>query len=657
MAQLPCTTTDGRGCQCPDGSDTCDLIPNIVLSRDMLLDLTQTFEDAPNNEIKVTVGTPNIGWGPLTVRGTRYFVCCNDTIYSAAALNTCPNGCTDAPRQLVKQVIYRKEGANMREVERWAGSMTYHPTHGHAHFDDWGVYKLRTIDPNEPDPRRWPIVGNGAKLGFCLMDYGDCASGTYNGSCVDGNGTVILNNIPNKGLGGGNYNCSPVNQGISVGYLDVYGYHLDGMQIPLPAGVCNGNYAIVVEVDPRNFLLETDKADNVMWVPFTLNNQTGATSVAISATGPTTTCDPQNLALQVPQIGTAYIWSNGETTASINPTVSGNYTCTVTTPCGTFAAAPVAVSINMPDAPVGNDMTINAGQTATLNATATTGNVNWFDMPTGGTLLQIGNTYVTPPLNSTTSYWAQANVVTPPVTANVGPDGNNATNGNVNSPGWQIFDVYEHCTLKSALVHTATAGDRTIELQDANGAVLQSQVVNIPTGTSRVNLNFNLTPGVDYRLSTNVYPNLRRMNTGVTYPYTIPNVLSVKDSRYGQQYYYYFFDWEVETQGSTCVSPREEVVVNVTPTSVEQISGNLTSLTVSPNPNQGSFLLDFSTNGRHETTVRINDITGKLVFEKGLGTFSGRHNESINLKDAAKGVYTLQVITNGSVSTRKVVVE
>ena len=36
----------------------------------------------------------------------------------------------------------------------------------------------------------------------------------------------FLEDFPNYGLGGGSYGCSPVSQGISVGYNDTYGSHL-----------------------------------------------------------------------------------------------------------------------------------------------------------------------------------------------------------------------------------------------------------------------------------------------------------------------------------------------------------------------------------------------------------------------------------------------
>ena len=40
--------------------------------------------------------------------------------------------------------------------------------------------------------------------------------------------------FPNYGLGGGSYGCSPVSQGISSGYSDIYGEYLDGMWLDIP---------------------------------------------------------------------------------------------------------------------------------------------------------------------------------------------------------------------------------------------------------------------------------------------------------------------------------------------------------------------------------------------------------------------------------------
>ena len=118
---------------------------------------------------------------------------------TGTAPTTCPNSGLP-PTQLLVQRVYHKDGSSMTYYERAAGSMTYHPSHGHMHVDDWGIFTLRSAT-QDPDPLNWPIVGNGAKLAFCLMDYGSC--NTYLGHCVDSLGNTLSSvDFPNYGLGG-----------------------------------------------------------------------------------------------------------------------------------------------------------------------------------------------------------------------------------------------------------------------------------------------------------------------------------------------------------------------------------------------------------------------------------------------------------------------
>lgn len=66
----------------------------------------------------------------------------------------------------------------------------------------------------------------------------------------------------------------------------------------------------------------------------------------ISAAGPTTFCEGQTVALTA-NSASSYIWSNGETTQSINVTTTGNYTVTVKDSAGcSGTSAPVTVTVN-----------------------------------------------------------------------------------------------------------------------------------------------------------------------------------------------------------------------------------------------------------------------------------------------------------------------
>ena len=144
-------------------------------------------------------------------QGYRWFVCGTDTVSIYDPNSVLPFLCPTSgqvARQLLLQRVYHKNGNAMTYTDRFTGTMTFHPTHGHNHVDDWATFSLRLQDPSEPDPRNWPIIGDGAKVGYCLMDYGTCAY--YNGHCRDNttgyNQCAVFRSagpFPNAGLGGG----------------------------------------------------------------------------------------------------------------------------------------------------------------------------------------------------------------------------------------------------------------------------------------------------------------------------------------------------------------------------------------------------------------------------------------------------------------------
>ncbi len=76
------------------------------------------------------------------------------------------------------------------------------------------------------------------------------------------------------------------------------------------------------------------------------------------------------------------------------------------------ARVPVTVTVVAPPAaPTVNGATICAGQTVTLNATATSGvTFVWFTTATGGTSVFTGNPFTTPTLNNNTTYYVEAQV-------------------------------------------------------------------------------------------------------------------------------------------------------------------------------------------------------------------------------------------------------
>ncbi|MBL4734664.1 MAG: S8 family serine peptidase, partial [Flavobacteriales bacterium] len=189
---------------------------------------------------------------------------------------------------------------------------------------------------------------------------------------------------------------------------------------------------------------------------------------------------------------------------------------------------------------------ICASESTTLTATApTSGAVSWFDQPDSSIAIAQGLTYSTPALNTTTIYYSDIRD-----TMFIGkPDTAGGGNYQTSTTRYLIFDCFNPFTLVSVKVYCSVAGPKTVELRDSQGNILDLVTVSIPVGESRVTLNFEVVPGLDYRLGISGSANLFRNNNLVFFPYTIPGVLSIKTSDQGPKFYYYYYDWEIAYWG------------------------------------------------------------------------------------------------------------
>lgn len=334
----PCSMTNGAGCFCPNGSQDCDMLPDMIATADII---TQQHTETPGL-ITLSNATPNIGWGPMEIHGSNFCWC--DTVSVPCSTSLCPNG--NPPTQQLLQTIYHKNGSTITSHDTLTpGTMSYHPTHGHVHVNEWAAFSLRKEDPNDPNPLNWPIIAEGAKVSFCLINLGDCTN-DY-GWCKDTAGnTITMANIPNAPFG--MVSGCGLDQGIYTGNLDIYSEGLPGMNIDL-TGVCNGDYYIISITDPNNDFIETNENNNWVAVPITLTQQSNPIGNGINLTsvsGNTITVSNNNTDL------TSFEWNFGDgATDTVNiPAVhtyafGGTYTVTLTqtNPCGTFDTSIVIV--------------------------------------------------------------------------------------------------------------------------------------------------------------------------------------------------------------------------------------------------------------------------------------------------------------------------
>lgn len=221
-----------------------DLLPDIMapadIGRGWIYGWRYDTQSEPGRRLmRVTTGTPNVGAGPLELQGS-----------------------SQSPD--VQQRIYRSDGST---YTRYAGTFTFHPEHGHIHFDSFMQFRLRRVGP---DNTVGEIVGTGAKMSFAIIDLatydrtlpGSPASGRYGGGLL---------------------------QGISVGYTDIYDQGITGQHIDI-TNIPDGTYWLEAEVDPENRILESNENNNFGRILVTIgtpappanDNFANATSVEVS---------------------------------------------------------------------------------------------------------------------------------------------------------------------------------------------------------------------------------------------------------------------------------------------------------------------------------------------------------------------------------------
>jgi Zn-dependent metalloprotease len=216
---------------------------------------------------------------------------------------------------------------------------------------------------------------------------------------------------------------------------------------------------------------------------------------------------------------------------------------------------PLYVVVDKPEDPIADSAWRCDPGSVTLTAIGSS-NLNWYDAPTGGNLLYTGSTFVTPFLDSTTVFYVQD--VVPAPSQYVGPIDNTIGNGSYSTSSFQrflIFDCYVPVKLASVYIYSDSSFIRTITLTDATGTLLMDTAVLVPSGETRVYLNFNIPAGTGYELGTAGGSHFYRNQNGASFPYDIPGIISITGTNSSSTTtYYYFYNWEI--QGGQCESNR-----------------------------------------------------------------------------------------------------
>ena len=178
--------------------------------------------------LRFSNGVGNYGDGAVEVRGER--------------------SSTSDPMTAIQRVYLTGGGF----TETTIGTFTYHPAHGHWHFDYFAKYELVGGSG--------AVVASNEKAGFCLLDVerikpplaGAPNQPAYS-TCNQGNASAL--------------SIGP--QGISVGWTDIYRKYLENQYIDI-TGVPAGSYTLRVTADPLDKIDEANEGNNMTSVQVTI---------------------------------------------------------------------------------------------------------------------------------------------------------------------------------------------------------------------------------------------------------------------------------------------------------------------------------------------------------------------------------------------------
>jgi hypothetical protein len=83
---------------------------------------------------------------------------------------------------------------------------------------------------------------------------------------------------------------------------------------------------------------------------------------------------------------------------------------------------------------------------------------------------------------------------------------------------------------------------------------------------------------------------------------------------------------------------------------------NTIGMSVYPNPANNQATVSFAVNNDATASVNVTDLTGKVVYTSALGSVNGAQKVTVNTESLTNGVYMVNVIVDGTVSTQKLIV-
>ncbi|MDZ4707896.1 MAG: FG-GAP-like repeat-containing protein [Saprospiraceae bacterium] len=343
------------------------------------------------------------------------------------------------------------------------------------------------------------------------------------------------------------------------------------------------------------------------------------------------------------------IWNTGDTLNTIEVTQPGSYFGRIMEFCSEVNSDTIRIRTLSPGVTRVKNDTVGLGGKANLSAMGQS--LSWFKEVSGGAALTTGNTYSTPPLDKTTTYYVQSILKQPGKTVSGGiKNFSGASKFHVlNFSGRLLFDAGESFILKSVKVYSDTPGLRQIDLLNSSGQVQASKAINLAAGEVIVDLNFMVPAGDGYTLSTNEMvstasygsksPRLYRTEGAIDYPLKSGPV-SIYGTNAGAGNYYYFYDWQIVYPELICTSERVPVQAVIRSVSITEFQNK--AIKLFPNPARTTLNLEWSQGITHGGIwLEIINPQGKVVYRNQEWVTGNTHQ--LGIPALPGGVYLVKL--------------
>ena len=355
-------------------------------------------------------------------------------------------------------------------------------------------------------------------------------------------------------------------------------------------------------------------------------------------------------------------WSTGELATGISVTESGFISATTQGTCDEIMSNTLEVEVvPLPAEPSNFDIEYTSFGEATLSADGN--GVSWYEDAAGEKFIGAGNEIVVNDIFASTTVYAQSS------TEDIGSVINGGEVDHTGSSdysgdgfiGEMIFYAQQPMILRSVTVETDIAGERTIQLKDNYGTTLfHSKTFMFEEGKTTVRLNFDIEFEGVYTLATLIETNIASLGVSsprfkrssedfgaiLNYPYNLGNLATIINSNFGDDFFYYFYDWEVSENNSGCFS--DLVPFEVLPSSTSSID-DINDVAISPNPSSGIFNLRYEQSDQFD--INISTIDGKEI----INANNLIQDYEIDLSRYDAGIYILKMEVAGETYFSKLV--